>query len=202
MTPTPDPYESRYMNAGEALVRSRKPMPWWYFALLGLALAASVGASIAAGTLATLVTAPLLVGVALLLSVLRVVVTRDHVHAQLGLWGPKIALRDITKIEAMPYPAMRYGGWGIRMGVDGSWAYSTPGGTGRGVRIEYRDGDRAKAVFISTDDADAVVAAVLRARADGATTGVRVSAALGPEAQGVAEEIEAREAAPKAHREG
>jgi hypothetical protein len=97
---------------------------------------------------------------------------------------------------------MRYGGWGIRMGVDGSWAYSTPGGTGRGVRIEYRDGDRAKAVFISTDDADAVVAAVLRARADGATTGVRVSAALGPEAQGVAEEIEAREAAPKAHREG
>ena len=202
MTPTPDSYESRYMNAGEALVRSRKPMPWWFFALLGVALAASVGASIAAGTLATLVTAPLLVAVALLLSVLRVVVTREHVHAQLGLWGPKIALRDITKIEAMPYPAMKYGGWGIRMGVDGSWAYSTPGGTGRGVRIEYRDGDRAKAVFVSTDDADEVVAAVLRARAEGASTGVRVEAAQGAEATPEAEEIGAREAAPKAHREG
>ena len=202
MTPTPDSYESRYMNADEALVRSRKPMPWWFFALLGVALTASVGGSIAGGTLAALVTAPILVAVALLLSVLRVVVTREHVHAQLGLWGPKIALRDITKIEAMAYPAMKYGGWGIRMGVDGSWAYSTPGGTGRGVRIEYRDGERARAVFISTDDADAVVAAVLRARAEGASTGVRVEAGHAVATTSEAEEIEAREAAPKAHREG
>ncbi len=177
MTQSPDGYESSYMNAGEALVRSRKPMPWWFFAVIGLALAASIGASIASGSFAALMSAPILVVVGLLLSVLRVVVTREHVHVQFGLWGPKIAVRDVTKIEAMDYPFMKYGGWGIRAGIDGSRAYSTPGGTGRGVRIEYRDGSRTKAVFVSTDDADEVVRTVLQLQGAASPTGVRVEAA-------------------------
>jgi hypothetical protein len=163
------------MEGAQALVRSRRPMPWWFFALIGVALVATIGSSIATGSLAALVTAPILVAVAALLSVLRVVVTRTHVHVQLGLWGPKIAVGDITKITAMEYPLSRYGGWGIRLGRDGSWAYSTPGGTGRGVRIEYRVDGREKAIFVSTDEADEIVRVVTSLQG-GDATGVRVDA--------------------------
>ena len=38
MAASPDGYESQYMNGAEALVRSRRPMPWWFFALLGVAV--------------------------------------------------------------------------------------------------------------------------------------------------------------------
>lgn len=175
MAASPDGYESQYMNGAEALVRSRRPMPWWFFALLGVALAVSVGSSIAAGTFGALITAPLLIVVGLLLSVLRVTVTRSHLHVQLGLWGPKIAIADITRITATDYPVLRYGGWGIRLGSDGSWAYSTPGGTGRGVRVEYRVDGRDKAVFVSTDEADEIVRVVSELKG-GAATGVRVEA--------------------------
>lgn len=173
MPATPDGYESKYMDGDKALVRSRRPMPWWFFALLAVALVATVGSSIASGSLAALYSAPLLIAVGLLLSVLRVIVTTSHVHVQLGLWGPKIAIGDITNITAMKYPVMRYGGWGIRLGSDGSWAYSTPGGTGRGVRIEYRVNGRDKAVFASTDEADEIVRAVNELKGSGAS-GVRV----------------------------
>lgn len=173
MTAPPDGYESQYMEGAQALVRSRRPMPWWFFALIGVALVATIGSSIATGSLAALVTAPLLLAVAALLSVLRVVVTRTHVHVQLGLWGPKIAVGAITSIAAMEYPVARYGGWGIRLGRDGSWAYSTPGGTGRGVRIEYVVDGRAKAIFVSTDEADEIVQVVSSLQGREAT-GVRV----------------------------
>ncbi len=172
MAPNPDSYEARYMNADAAVIQSRKPMPWWFFAILGVAALVSVGSGLASGSFAALLSLPVIAVVALVLSVLRVVVTREFVHVQLGLWGPKIALADILSIEAMDYPAMRYGGWGIRRGLDGSWAYSTPGGNGRCVRIEYRDGDRTKAVCVSTNDADEVVSAVRSLKAGG--TGVRV----------------------------
>lgn len=205
MAATPDGYESQYMNGAEALVRSRRPMPWWFFALLGLALAVSVGSSIAAGTFAALITAPILIVVGLLLSVLRVTVTRSHLHVQLGLWGPKIAIADITRITATDYPVMRYGGWGIRLGADGSWAYSTPGGTGRGVRVEYRVDGRDKAIFVSTDEADEIARVVTELQG-GAATGVRVEAGASPgDASGealAADEDSTREASNRAQRGG
>lgn len=188
-----DNYEAKYMNAGAALVRSRKPMPWFWFAFMGVAVLVSAGGGIAAGNpLPLLLSVPLLVAVTLLFGVLRVVVTRNELHVQLGLWGPKVAIDRIDHIEAQAYSALVYGGWGIRIGADGSWAYSVPGGTGRGVRVEYRDASgKKKALFVSTDDADEIVRTVLDLQGRATGTGVRVD---GAEAEPAAEQ----DAEPKA----
>lgn len=173
---TPDSYESRYMDAGGAVFRSRKAMPWWFFALVGVGVLAGLASAVGSGNPVALLTLPLLVAAMLALAMVRVVVTREHLHVQLGLWGPKIALASITKIEAMDYPFLRYGGWGIRRGIDGSWAYSTPGGNGRGVRIEWRDGDKQKVTFVSSNEADELARTVLELQGHNVTSGVRVDA--------------------------
>lgn len=173
--PPPDSYEAQYMGAQGALHRSKKPMPWWFLAAQGAALLTVVVTAVTSGQWALLLMVPALAVVSLLFSHLRVVVTPEHVHVQLGLFGPKIAVSAIERVSAEDYRAIKYGGWGIRFGVDGSVAYSIPGGTGRGVRIEYRGAKgNAKAVFVSSNEAEALAAAIEDARAARAS-GVRVA---------------------------
>ncbi|HSJ23537.1 MAG TPA: DUF6141 family protein [Longimicrobiales bacterium] len=67
---------------------------------------------------------------------------------------------EIEVVERRAYsPMLEYGGWGIRMGVRG-WAYNVRGNDG--VQLVLRSGER---ILIGTQDGDALMAAVARARA-------------------------------------
>lgn len=182
-----DEYVAKYMEGGEALAIAKKRMPWWWFVLLGIPAMGMATAGItggiagtvpAIGVLLTLLMAVFLMGfMTLLFSHLRTVVTDHAMHIQLGLWGPKIPLQNITSIRSAMYDWKKYGGWGIRWGRDGSICYSVPGGTGQCVEVEWTN-DKGKTVkhVVSADDAAGIVNAVERARsaiAAGAT-GVRI----------------------------
>src|SRR5262249_32457496 len=101
----------------------------------------------------------------LLFSVLRATVTTSHVHIQYGLLGPKIPLENIQSCEAVSYDWMQYGGFGVRKGLDGTWAYNMMGDQGRAVKLCWTN-DRGKVVntLVSASDPDAFVAAVAEAK--------------------------------------
>lgn len=179
---TSDDYESRYMGGGEALARSRVGWPWWFHAIMGASGAFLVFSAIASATLVPLLTLPLLAAVWLLFMFLRVTVTAEHVHVQLGLFGPKIPIAKLIEAKAEDYQLLKYGGWGIRLGIDGSWAYSMPGAGGRGVRLTYEtENGRRKAVFVSTTDPESILAGIAKARAG---TGVRMAEKTGAQKTG------------------
>jgi hypothetical protein len=196
-----DPYESRYMDGGAALVRSKKRMPGWFFALLAGAAVAGLGGSVLAGgpllpaVVSGVFSLALLTVVGVLFSHLRVVATATHLHVQLGVFGPTIAYAQIRSLRAVPYDWKRFGGWGIRRSLDGVRAYSVPGGNGECLEILWDDRGRRRTLVVSTDDAAAIVAAVERARAG--ATGVRVTAEAaageGAPAEGSAEATRAAE---------
>lgn len=67
---------------------------------------------------------------------------------------------QIESVELREYsPMLEYGGWGIRIGVRG-WAYNVRGD--EGVQLVLRSGQR---ILIGTQDGEAFMAAVARARA-------------------------------------
>lgn len=203
---------SKYMEGGAALAVSKKRMPAWWFALMGLPgggllLASLVGVLTGGvpvvGAIASALLALMLVGMmALVFSHLRVVVTDHALQVQLGLWGPTIPLEQIQSIRACPYDWKKYGGWGIRYGLDGSFCYSIPGGTGECIEIEWVN-EKGKTVrhVVSSDDAAGIVATVENARAARgvSATGVRVEDASEPRAE--AAEVEAARVAQDAKRE-
>jgi hypothetical protein len=168
-----DDYETKYMGGGEALARSRAGMPWWFHLLLGMACIAVVGSAVASGTMASLLTLPVLLLSWVLFMFLRVTVTAETVHVQLGVFGPKIPVANIVDVAAEKYPVLKYGGWGIRFALDGSVAYSVPGHGGRGVRIRYKKKNgRESTAWVTSPDPDGLVAAIEQARA---AKGVRVA---------------------------
>ncbi len=174
-----DEYEARYMEGGASLARSKQRMPWWFFAIMGLALVAHVGAMVASASLVGLVTVPLLLMVTLLLSHLRLSVTATHVHVQLGMFGPTIPLAAVESVEAIKYSAMRFGGWGIRYGGGGRWAYSVPGSSGDAVEIVWTDAGGGRRTHVVTcEDGPAMARAIAagRSRARGESQGVRIAA--------------------------
>jgi len=96
--------------------------------------------------------------------VLRVAVTAESVHVQLGPAGPSIPIAGIESVEVRRYAWERYGGWGVRLGLDGSWAYSIPG-VGRGVRIVWRnERGRSCTAFVSSREPEQLAEAIARAR--------------------------------------
>lgn len=150
----------------------REKIVWrWGAALFAASalFAAGVGAAIFAVdptpmALLPLVPATALGGAAVLFSVLRVSVSRERVHVQLGPAGPAIPTAAIESVEVRRYPWERYGGWGVRLGIDGSWAYSIPG-VSRGVRIAWRDAGGARRVaFVSSRDPEALAEAIAGTR--------------------------------------
>jgi hypothetical protein len=107
----------------------------------------------------------LLFGVlAIAFGVLRSVLTTRALHVKYGLWGPTIELSKIRAARVIPYPLIKYGGWGIRRGLDGSWAYVSPN-PGDVVEIDYEDArGKAKKVVVGPENPTALVAAIERER--------------------------------------
>mgnify|MGYP001255378321 CR=1 FL=1 len=104
---------------------------------------------------------------AVALGVLRFVVTENAVHVKYGLWGPTIPLESVVSCKVVDYDWLKYGGWGIRRGIDGSWAYVP--GSGPVVEIVYRDGAKEKKVVLGANDPHALARSIVEA-----TSGERV----------------------------
>src|SRR5262249_27670325 len=101
-----DDYEKKYMSGEGALASARARMPWMFDVLLLVLAGFTTATSLASGTWAALATVPLLLLVWILFMFLRVTVTRDALHVQLGLFGPKIAMDEITSASVAKYDAL------------------------------------------------------------------------------------------------
>jgi hypothetical protein len=165
-----DDYEKKYMSGDGALARSRAMMPWPFHVLVLFLAAFTTATSLASGTWVALATVPLLLLVWVLFMFLRVTVTPDSLHVQLGLFGPKIAMNEIVSATVAKYDALKYGGWGIRLGIDGSVAYSLPGHGGKGVAVTFDKNGKQRKMFVTCPNPEEVVAAIEKARG-----GVRVA---------------------------
>lgn len=172
-----DDYERTYMTEGEVLYRHRA-MPSRGFHLMMVLTMLFPVAILAFASLApdapwflpffVLPSWLILLPTWLLFSVLRVAVTKEHVHIQYGLFGPKIPVSAITSCEAVTYDWKKYGGFGIRRGLDGSTAYNLMGDDGRAVRIGWNDEKgKPQITLMSAKDPDALTAAITSARATG-----------------------------------
>ena len=189
--PARDEYTAQYMEGGRARIVTKQRMPGWFFGLMGVAALAVLGSGLASGSIASLLGVIPLVLVTLLLSHLRVVVTDDAVHVQYGLWGPTIAVENITRCEVQRYEAMRFGGWGFKRSLDGTVAYSVPGGEGECVALEITEGAKVRKVVITTPNAAGVALAIEEARARKLGSRVRVDADEASEASEVTDEAAA-----------
>jgi len=174
-TRAPDDYEARYMAGEGVIYRDKIKAPKTFFALLGLPIFIQtvVFAAVAmqdkpvppAIWLIPVLTAAFLALMALLFAVLRITVTQKEVQIQYGLFGPKIPVAQIQSAEAVKYDWKDYGGFGIRRGRDGSWAYNMMGDAGRAVRIAWTDGSGNKVVtLVASPDPDALARAIQQAR--------------------------------------
>jgi len=185
-----DDYEKKYMSGEGALASSRARMPWPFDVLLLFLAAFTTATSIASGTWVALATVPLLLLVWILFMFLRVTVTPDTLHVQLGVFGPKVAIDEITSATVAKYDALKYGGWGIRLGIDGSIAYSLPGHGGKGVAVTFTRNGKERKMFVTCPNPEEVVAAIDKARG-----GVRVAqdVRVAEEEESVEEETAERE---------
>jgi len=95
-------------------------------------------------------------------AVLRTVVTETEINVKYGLWGPTIPLASIESCSVTEYDWSQFGGWGIRRGLGGKWAYVP--GPGEVVEIEYNDDGRIKTVQVGADDARKLMSEINRAR--------------------------------------
>ena len=199
-----DQYTEKYMAGGKALASARMRMPgWFHWMMLACVITVlftgvMVGLTSLAGGAAMLALVPVELAVWFLFSHVRTTVTEQLVHIQLGLFGPKIPIEAITKVEVEKYDWKKYGGWGIKRSRDGTWAYSVPGGKGEALRVEYRD-DKGKErkVVVSADNAAELVEAINRQRA---SSGVRIDESVSQEAMAEADAF-AEEAAALAAEE-
>ena len=180
-----DEFEAQEMRGdSRVLLRDKlasRKMAGLFGAMTLLTAALALGVAAPSGDPGALVAfiAPVIMALSTLtMTVVRTLVTEDEVVVKLGLWGPRVKAAEIVSAEVIPYPFMKYGGWGIRRGIDGSWAYTMLGGTKRVLELKYRDGERVKTVVFSAENPEAVAAAIDCARDDAtATPRVRVDSA-------------------------
>jgi hypothetical protein len=187
-----DAFEESEMHDGSPIVRRDKLVSRRMAALLSgtgiLPIAIGIFVAFAndssqkplpAAALPFVVAALLTMGVAfgvmgIMFGVLRTVVTKKAVHVKYGLWGPTIPLEAIESVRVVDYDWTEYGGWGIRIGKDGSRAYVPR--SGPCVQLVYKDGGTSKRVLVGGEDAAATVAAINEARTHTrVATEVRVS---------------------------
>jgi len=107
-------------------------------------------------------------------AVLRTVVTSREVIVKYGLWGPRIPIDAITSCKVIPYKWTQFGGWGIRRGIGGVWAYVP--GAGDVVEIAYKSKGKEKRVQVGADNPQLVASEIQHAR-QAARTGLRIDAA-------------------------
>jgi hypothetical protein len=184
--PPLDEYERKYMGGSTPLARSRVAVPLWMHVFLGGVTLFLLATGVAAlpQTILPLLIVPLFALLWLFLMFLRVTVTPEAVHIQYGVFGPRIPMSAITDVRAETYQPIEYGGWGIKHRSGGGWAYSVPGGEGRGILVTYRTKrGRERQVFASSDRPDELVAAIAKARGaqvrvaaePGAVAGARIA---------------------------
>jgi hypothetical protein len=126
---------------------SSKPVP-------AEALPIVVGLVIALGVL--------LMTLGIVFGVLRTLVTERAVHVKYGLWGPTIPLDAIRSCKVVEYDWTEFGGWGIRLGKNGTWAYVPA--SGPVIELVYDDGKKEKRVLVGAQNAEATALAIDRAR--------------------------------------
>ncbi len=88
----------------------------------------------------------------------RIAVTDEEITFHLGHWPlpVRIPLVEILACRPVTYrPILEFGGWGIRRGKGGTWAYTAQGN--RGLLL-YLEGDRR--ALLGSDDPEALSAAV------------------------------------------
>jgi hypothetical protein len=158
--------DKRVSRGMAALLGIWAPFCWVLAAVIGYANAGSAN-PVPAAVLPVVLAAIAALGVmfavmALTFSVLRTVVTDREVIIKYGLWGPSIELSSITSVHVKPYDWSRYGGWGIRRGIGGGWAYVP--GPGDVVVIEYDDAGSSKRVEVGAENAAALAEQIERSR--------------------------------------
>lgn len=195
-----DEFESEYMVAGAAVRHTDKRVSRSMAAILGVwapfcwALAIFVGFANASSdnpvpatalpfVLAAIAALGLLfAGLAVTFAVLRTVVSDREVNVKYGLWGPRIPLDRIKSCKVVDYEWTQFGGWGIRRGAGGKWAYVP--GPGEVVEIEHGDGE---IVQIGAQDPRKLSLEINRARQERASRPLQVDASIPGEAEAEAE---------------
>jgi hypothetical protein len=171
-----DAYQRRYMADGSGVVHHEKLRAPWY--LHAATLAAGVFGTVAAVASSAPLWVPVVVATGTLLSwtnfaALRVTVSAAAVHVQFGLFGPRIPVTAIDEVTVGSTSVFRYGGKGIRFGLDGSVAYSQLGDKGKGVEIRWRTKrGRRRTTVVSVGDPERLVEAIRKvcAAAQGETS--------------------------------
>jgi len=175
-----DEFESRYMADGSRVLHRDKRISRGIAALLAVPGLFTIGLAVLVATanatasrpvppyvLPFVVAAMVLLGLMFLLlsvgfAVVRTVVTEQEVNVKYGLSGPRIQLEDITSVRVVPYEWTKFGGWGIRIGIDGTRAYVPA--SGDVLEICYQDGGD-KRVLIGVKEPHVVARQIQRARA-------------------------------------
>lgn len=147
-----DEYEKTFMGAEGALFVERienwRIWPMMAAGVLGAVfagLSGSLGGGLAALGFATVYCGAL----AVFFRFVRTVVTREHLHVQIGTFGPKIPISSITRVERTER---------------GTFERSYAGVGKQFVRVEITANGRSRKVLFGTNDADALVLAIERAR--------------------------------------
>lgn len=187
-----DEFEARHMLDDAPVVHRDKrvsrllalalAIPGLFTVLLGVFIGfanATASKPVPAVALPFVVAAVMALGVALMtlgviFAVVRTVVTTREVHVKFGLWGPRIPLSALKSTRVVKYEWMKFGGWGIRRGADGTWAY-VPSGD-RAVELVFEEGGVEKRVLVGVEDPTETVRQIGRAK-DALSTGrLRVEA--------------------------
>ncbi len=106
-------------------------------------------------------------------AVLRTVVTNREIIVKYGLWGPRIPLDAITTCEVVPYEWGKFGGWGIRRGLGGGWAYVPA--SGDVFEIAYTGKGKNNRVQIGANNPQRIASEIQHAR-QATHTGLRIDA--------------------------
>jgi hypothetical protein len=165
-----DEFEARNMQDGAPVVHRDKKVARGLTAILLLAglLTSSLGAVIGfmngtaskplpATALPFVVAAVVALGLVLatlgiVFAVVRTLVTERFVDVKYGLWGPRIPLENVRSCRVIEYDWKQFGGWGVRLGKDGTWAYVPS--DGRVLELRYVDEGKEKRVLVGAEDAD------------------------------------------------
>ena len=164
-----DAYETQHMSEdGEEqfLYRDKFVAPWpFHIIMLATPLASVLPfLFVPMQWMALVIGLPLIV-LWLMFSVMRVSVSTEHVHAQLGIFGPKIPIDAIQSARAVKYDWKKFGGWGIRRSLDGQWAYNMLGDAGHAVEIVYDDAEKgSQTVLLTSGEATLLADAIAQAR--------------------------------------
>lgn len=178
---TTDEFEATEMHDGARIVHRDKRIVRWMTGVLSLSGLSMIALAIIIAVINPSSPKPMplgaevlslgltsLLGVALMLlgiafGVFRTLVTERAVHIKYGLWGPTIPLGAIRSCRVTTYDWKKYGGWGLRKGRDGSWAYVP--GQGKVVEIVYDDLGSERRVLVGPQNPEALAAEIDRARA-------------------------------------